>query len=195
MLNNMKVDNPNAFRFIMQDELYLLPEDKVAKPITAAAEEPVPMPAEVAIIAAPAVVAEPESSQPIKTAEPVFNYLGSNNKRFLILVNYPDDEFIASAHLAALENILKRKELVLNDVAIFNTNKYAPVTMAKLKEAFKPEKLLVLGKGALPADLGNLTLNKPVLAGGKGMLYSFSFGEMMDSNEMKKVFWDQMKTL
>nr|WP_294948934.1 hypothetical protein [uncultured Mucilaginibacter sp.] len=191
----MKVDNPNAFRFIMQDELYLLPVDKVAKPIPAAAEEPVAMPAEVAVIAAPAVVAEPEPSQPIKTAEPVFNYLGSNNKRFLILVNYPDDEFIASAHLAALENILKRKELVLNDVAIFNTIKYAPVTMAKLKEAFKPEKLLVLGKGALPADLGNLTLNKPVLAGGKGMLYSFSFGEMMDSNEMKKVFWEQMKTL
>ena len=29
----MKVDNPQAFRFILQDELYLLPEDKVASPV------------------------------------------------------------------------------------------------------------------------------------------------------------------
>jgi hypothetical protein len=63
----------------------------------------------------------------------------------LILVNYPNEEFIAAAHLAALENILKRKELALDDVAIYNVNKYAPVTIAKLKDIFKPEKLLILG--------------------------------------------------
>ncbi len=188
----MKVDNPNAFRFIMPDELYLLPEDKVAK-LNPVAAEPVAVAAEPVI--APQAAAVTEAPQAIKTTEPAFNYLGKNNKRFLILVNYQNEEFIATPHLAALENILKRKELALDDVAIFNINKYAPVTIAALKDIFKPEKLLILGETALPADLARLTLNKPVLSGGKSMLYSFSFGEMMDSNEMKKTFWEQMKTI
>jgi hypothetical protein len=28
---NMKVDNPQAFRFIMQDEIYLLDKDKIGR--------------------------------------------------------------------------------------------------------------------------------------------------------------------
>ncbi|WP_191190320.1 hypothetical protein [Mucilaginibacter pankratovii] len=188
----MKVDNPSAFRFIMPDELYLLPEDKVAKP-SPIAVEPVATAAEPVI--APQAAAVTEAPQAIKTTEPEFNYLGKNNKRFLILVNYQNEEFIAAPHLAALENILKRKELALDDVAIMNVNKYQPITIAKIAELLKPEKMVIMGKDALPQGIGNLVLNTPVQGRKTSVLYSFSFDEMMSSNENKKAFWDQMKTI
>jgi DNA polymerase III psi subunit len=203
MLNNMKVDNPGAFRFIMQDELYLLPEDKVAQPgpfvrepvstPAPAAETPLAKPLEP--VAASQTVAITLPPQPIKTPEPSFNYVGNNNKHFLILVNYQSEEFIAPAHLAALENILKRKDLALDDVAIFNVNKYQPITITKIAELLKPSKMVIMGKDALPQGIGNLPLNSPVQGKKTHVLYSFSFDEMMSSNENKKAFWDQMKTL
>jgi len=206
----MKVDNPNAFRFLLQDEIYLLNEDKIApavkaaeqptEPILQTPEQPVAQPAPIA--AAETVASLPVSPAIAAPATPVvktpgagFNYLGNNNKNFVILVNYAGDEHMPAAHLTAMENILKRKEYALSDVAIFNINKYAPVTMAKLAETFQPVKLLIMGTDALPQGIGNLPLNKPVQGKKTNVLYSFSFDEMMSSNDNKKAFWDQMKTL
>ena len=54
----MKVEDNNALRFILQDEIYLLDEDKNSS--------------------GSAPTRQPE----IQTLEPVFNYLGSNKKSF-----------------------------------------------------------------------------------------------------------------
>ncbi|MEO7211936.1 hypothetical protein [Mucilaginibacter sp.] len=195
----MKVDNPNAFRFIMPDELYLLPEDKVAKPISVAAESVITTTAPVATTIEPVitsqVIAVTETLQPIKTPDTVFNYLGSNNKSFVILVSYAADEHMPAAHLAALENILKRKELALDDVAILNVHQYQPLAMARLAGELKPSRLVIMGKDALPQGIGNLPLNSPVQGKKTNVLYSFSFDEMMSSNDNKKAFWEQMKTI
>jgi DNA polymerase III psi subunit len=43
--------------------------------------------------------------------------------------------------------------------------------------------------------IGNLPLNQPVQGKKTHVLYSFSFDEMMSSNDNKKAFWEQMKTL
>ena len=56
----MKVEDTNALRFILEDEIYLLNADK-------------------------SLYASPPKSQPeIETQQPVFNYLGSNKKNFLV---------------------------------------------------------------------------------------------------------------
>jgi DNA polymerase III psi subunit len=168
---NMKIDNPQAFRFIMQDEIYLLDNDKIVSALPAA-EGPI-----------------------VKTPDIAFNYLGKNNKNFLILVNYAGDDTIPAAHLTALENILKRMNLSIDDVAILNTHAYTPLSLEMLGAHFKYSKLLVMGNNALPVDIGALTLNQPKKESGYAVLYSFSFDEMMESNEHKKAFWEQMKTL
>jgi hypothetical protein len=86
---NMKVDNPYAFRFIMEDEIYLLDKDKGVKTIPSTENIPVEE--------APAI------TKPIvETPQITFNYLGDNNKRFLVLGNYATEEFIAAEHLTAL---------------------------------------------------------------------------------------------
>lgn len=177
----MKVDNPNAFRFIMQDEIYLLDNDKVVKqtpPVNTT-------PADAPVI----------DQSPVQTPVINFNYLGQNSKRFLILVNYANEEFIAEAHLTALQNILKRKELEIADVAIFNTNSYPGIGIKELNEYFTPEKLLLLGENSLPGGLEKPVMNQSITTGSYPILYSFSFEEMMASNDNKKAFWDQMKTL
>jgi hypothetical protein len=214
---NMKVDNPQAFRFIMQDEIYLLNKDKgvnitppATSPVVTDKPEPATVTAEVteqpAQIAPvvneqlvsppqPAAVAAPTPEQVIQTVEAEFNYLGKNNKNFLVLVNYTAETHIAGTHLAALQNILKRKELDLDDVAILNVNKYAPVKLAALAAFFAPTRLVIMGKDALPDGIGNLPLNQPLQGKKTHVLYSFSFDEMMSSNDNKKIFWEHMKTL
>jgi hypothetical protein len=212
---NMKVDNPQAFRFIMQDEIYLLDKDKslYASSSVANALEQLELPqveegASAIILTSPQVlVAEPPLqpapliSQPqtplpvVQTTGSEFNYLGKNNKNFLILVNYTDDEHMTAPHLAALQNILMRKDLELDDVAILNVSNYKPVKLTALATYFAPIRLVIMGKDALPEGIGNLPLNQPLQGKKTHVLYSFSFDEMMSSNDNKKVFWEHMKTL
>ena len=190
----MKVENPVALRFILQDELYLLNTDKafyekrkIHQPII---EEPEPE------IKTPTIDTIPQEAKPeVKTPELTFNYLGKNLKNFLILVHYHDQEFIADAHLAALQNILKRKELELDDVVILNMAQYSEATIGQLADFFKPVKLLLLGQAAIPQGLTSLTLNTPKTSGSRTALYSFSFDEMMASVDNKKIFWELMKAL
>lgn len=206
----MKADHPDAFRFILQDEIYLLNKDKdsptapatelITEPMATAILTETATESPIAIIAEPAkpVITEPEIQQPqpvIKTPEPEFNYMGGNNKNFVILLNYASEEHLPAEHLTALESMLKRKGYELADVAIVNVNRYSPVTLAGLAAAFSPVKLLIMGKDAMPQGIGNLPLNQPVQGKKTNVLYSLSFAEMMSSNDNKKAFWDQMKNL
>jgi DNA polymerase III psi subunit len=167
----VKVENPLAYSFIMQDELYLLKNDKNA-PLQAAP---------------PAVNS--------KTQLLAFNFMGGNKKNFLIITHYPATEFIQADHLAALESVLKRLGLETGDVAIFNRAKYMDAAYAEILDYFRPQKLLLLGKMALHNGPGQLTLNKPQQLENCNTLLSFAFEEMMDNNEYKKAFWEQMKLL
>jgi len=96
----VKVEDTNALRFILQDEIYLLSEDK-------------------------SLYSGTSKSQPeIQTPQPVFNYLGANKKNFFILVSYDEHEFIKDEHLTALEAVLGRIGYSREDVAIFNLAKH-----------------------------------------------------------------------
>lgn len=197
----MKVENPAAFRFLLEDELYLLNADKMLydkiaepEPTTAESSSPVieqitPGPA----TTSPSLAAEPQPV--IQTPVAEFKYMGQNLKNFLVLTNYGADEYINAGHLTALENILKRKGLGPDDVAIFNLAKYSETKFSQLKPFFKPAKVLVLGGDALPQDIKVLKPNKPVTSNGITVLYTYSFEEMMDNVDYKKTFWELVKTL
>ena len=166
----MKIENPAAFRFIMQEDIYLLPSDKTEQP---------------AAIAPPVIT----------TKITDLNYLGAYKKGFLVVAHYANEEYMVAEHMAALESILKRKEYSLDDVAIFNRFNYPDVDFEQMQTYFNPQKLLVLGKNALPANLPALTFNQPQKIKEYSALYTFSFDEMMDNTPNKKAFWDQMKNL
>ena len=190
----MKVENPVALRFLLQDELYLLDTDRPLYENRETAEHIIekPEPETITQAQVPTIqVTKPE----VKTPAVTFNYLGKNLKSFLILVHYPGLDFIADVHLTALQNILKRKDLEIDDVAILNMDKYNTTNHNELISFFKPAKLLLLGQAALPQGMAPLALNTPKQLNNYTALYSFSFNEMMESTENKKTFWEQMKTL
>ncbi|SDE94009.1 hypothetical protein SAMN05216464_1114 [Mucilaginibacter pineti] len=193
----MKIENPVALRFLLQDELYLLNTDKLLYTEDAIAPHIAEQPAASIIQVAPTVKEpEPVSIVPapeVKTPPLTFNYLGKNLKNFVVLVNYPALEFIDDAHLTALTNIIKRKELAIDDLAIVNLAHHSTAKYDELLTFFKPTKLLILGKAALPQDIAPLVLNVPKPLGALTALQSFSFGEMMDSVDNKKAFWEQVK--
>jgi hypothetical protein len=167
----VKVENPVAFSFIMQDDLYLRDEDRVQPGGRAA----------------PAPFAE------IKPVQ--FKYMGGYTTKFLVVVYYPDLEFIAGNHLEALSNILKRLAFNIEDIAILNLANYDEVTFSDLLDFFKPQKLLLLGEGALPIGMETLTINVPKQINSCNALFSYNFNEMMDNVEYKKAFWEKMKQL
>jgi hypothetical protein len=165
----VKAEERNALRFILEDDLYLLDADK------------------------PHYANSPEPQPAIETPEPVFNYLGSNKKSFLIVTYYDNEEHIAPDHLNALESVFGRIGYTRDDVAILNLNKHA-ADHAQLSDYFKPKILVMLGSNAIPNGL-KPELNKIREHQGVKILYTFGFDEMMTSTENKKAFWEQMKTL
>jgi len=174
------IENPLALHFIMQDELFFLKEDREKQallapiaPVMDIVEEEKPV----------AVATEPK---------PGFTYTGKKGD-LLILVHYADQEFIHETHLSALENILKRKNLAIADVAILNMTKNTGTDFESLVDYFNPQKILVLGDQSLPKGIAGLNLNQPNQTGSSNLLYSFSFDEMMDSPDNKRTFWEQMK--
>ncbi|MFI5158222.1 MAG: hypothetical protein ACHQF4_05110, partial [Sphingobacteriales bacterium] len=90
----MKTENSAALHFILQDDIFLLNQDRDAYNSPA-------LPAEHA-------VSDPEPVVVVEAKPVEFNYLGGNKKNFLITVHYPGIDFMADAHLTALQNTLKR---------------------------------------------------------------------------------------
>jgi hypothetical protein len=167
----VKVENPVAFRFIMQDDLYLLKNEEI-------------------------VHISPVTPEPVAEIPPViFNYLGKLKKSFLIITHYTNHDFIDPNHLTSLENILKRKELAIDDVAIFNIAAHNSIDHSQIRDHFKPQKMLLLGQKATPAGLTDLTINLTKAFNDCAILYTFSFDEMMDDTDKKKAFWEQVKQL
>lgn len=176
----MRIENPVAFSFILQDDLYLLNTDKIAQPVR---EIPATIPE--AVLQAPSII--------IETPSVSFNYLGKLKKHYLILVFYPGLECMPAPYLTALENTLKRLGFELDDVAILNLANYKDAIFAQLSDFFKPQKLLILGHNALPQGFEAPPINQQAEVNKARTLFTFSFDEMMDNNDNKKVFWEQMK--
>ena len=170
----MKIEDPLAYSFFMPDELYLLSNDKVVFDNIIASPQPVTK----------------EKVLPVN-----YSYLGGHQKKFLIVVHYPEHDFIADRHFIALQSILNRLKFTVEDVAIFNRAKHPDAEFAALLNFFKPEKLLLLGKESLPAGIETPELNKIKKLTDFPLLFSYSFEDMMDNQVNKKLFWDQIKLL
>lgn len=168
----MPAESPATYSYLFQEELYLLDKDR------AAYSSPVNVPA--ATITA------------IETPQTVFKYFGANKKQLLVLVHYPDAEYMDIAHRAALDSTLKRLNIdPAEDAALLNmANCNAAITA--LKDYFRPSKILVHGMEALPGGLSP-AFNQLCEIDGCRVLYTHSFRDMMNNNEYKKAFWEQIK--
>jgi len=200
----MIASNPEALRYILQEDLYLLQseedqylqnEEDAVPELRVTAEEPVQAPVNTPAPPPQPIAATPKLQPVAETPKVVYKYLGQNKKGFLILVNYPGAENIVEPHLKALESTLVRKGSALDDTVVLNLAKYPTASYTDLLTEFKPEKILLLGEAAIPAGLNGAALNQIVSVGGKPVLYSYGFDEMMGNKDKTRAFWEQMKNL
>jgi hypothetical protein len=169
----MNIENPLAYSFIIQDDIFLLDADKQ---LFKGSEKPAPQ----------AILVK-------ETPAPSFKYLGAYKKQYLVLTHYSGAEFIADAHLTALHNTLKRLDYDPGDIAVFNLATNPAADFEQIINFFKPQKLLILGNGALPHGISAPVQNTPQPVSGISTLFTFGFDEMMDSQENKKAFWEAIK--
>jgi hypothetical protein len=213
----MIVENPLALAYLLPGDVFILRDEKplllntlpvehvtiqseIAGP-TIQVQEPEITYVEPALVAeqpaAPAIPSIPKITQPaaIETPAAAFNYMGGFGQKFLVIVSYPDYDVMEPAHLNALESTIKRKEMSLDDVAIFNIGKYPGTDIKAIGRFFKPKRMLLLGKESFPQALAEPVFNQLTTLGTCQLLSSYSFNEMMGDKALVKAFWEQMKML
>lgn len=154
-----------------------------------------PSPAPVAETAAPIAPNQGQATAPVNATIPNFTYSGGFAQKFLVIVSYPAQDLMEPAHLKALESTITRKEMSMNDVAIFNIGKYPGTDLKAIARFFKPKRMLLLGRDSFPIGLAEQPLNQLTLLGTCQLLYSDSFTDMIGNKDKTKAFWEQMKML
>lgn len=172
----MIVENPHALTYLLTEDLYLLADEDTTNTTAHTAAQT----AEETPAIAPAVIN--------------FNVHGGYQQRFLIMVHYPEHELMEDNHFAALTNTVTRKGLTIDDIGILNMALYPDNTFDEIYDFLKPQKLLILGRSALPAASPAPILNKATSLNNYQLLYSYSFDEMLGNKDNTRAFWDQVKT-
>ena len=170
-MSELKATHPISLQFLLNEDLYLIDSIEIVQPSIAASSE--------------------ESHSEPETI--IFDYLGENNKYFLLLVNYPEHKIMAPKELEALQAILSAKKMELNDVAIVNMHRYPSITVQQLKAYFACNKIVLFGISPTQLQIPTLYSNQTTEHQGIKLLATFAFSEMMDNVEKKKAFWNVMK--
>ncbi|SEM77498.1 hypothetical protein SAMN05216436_107145 [bacterium A37T11] len=123
------------------------------------------------------------------------DFLGNNKKNLLFLIDEPAYDFFEDADLEAFAKILAAKQLSMDDVAVINCAHHPPMDPGSLHSLFKPKNLIFLGADPLWAGCKGLTLNKPEVADGRYTLLTYSFAEMNQQQDKKKIFWSLIKQI
>jgi hypothetical protein len=133
---------------------------------------------------------EPKSSR-----APVFNfdYLGENNRFFLLLVDEPQQQYLDSVHCEALSKILQAKGLELTDVAIWNLQHAPDMDFGRLKDFFSCSKICLFGIDPQRLQLPAFPTNEPTAHEDVKVLTTFGLQELLQTQHKKVAFWNAMK--
>ncbi len=196
-MSNLLTQNSNALRLLMTEDLYILPENEQL--MVAKTEQGAEISSQkVNDIQVPEIpAAQAEEVLPQKPAEPEkireFNYLGENNKYFLILINEPNQKDISSIQKETLLKIMSAKGMELRDLAVLNINQYPGVHYNDLKEFFSFNKIVLFGIDPRQISLPSQSSNQVVKQENAKILCTYSIDEMIKDTTKKREFWNVMK--
>ncbi|MCF8319444.1 MAG: hypothetical protein K9H63_03965 [Sphingobacteriaceae bacterium] len=122
-----------------------------------------------------------------------FDYLGGNNRFFLLLVHSPNEKYLEKQHLELLLKILQAKGLQLEDVAILNTANQPQLSFKDLQTFFACAKICLFGIAPATLGLANTASNEPFTHEGVRVLATFSLAELEQTQHKKVAFWNVMK--
>lgn len=166
---------------LFTEDIYVIPEKAVIE------QARVPNPPD------PVKVTVEISNEPAHQQKQDFEYLGDNNKYFLVLIDDKIHTRINPAHQEMLLKIMNAKKLELRDLAILNISRYPAAKFSELKSFFSCSKILLFGVTPSQIGLPSVNLNKVGTAGTVKVLVTHSLEEMRNSPEKKREFWNIMK--
>jgi hypothetical protein len=196
MDNNLNTADPIALSLLFTDDLYIV--DDLEQPI-AESKDVLPVnlvkPDEPAITE-PIKIPVIKQLEEIKPAEkPYYQYLGENNKSFLVIIYNETLDYLAKADLEFLLKILKAKNLVLEDIAILNKAKYQNLSFESIKEFFGFNKMLTFGINPKEFGIANITANKKFSFKNTVILGTWDLNQLNTDVKKKAIFWNELKTL
>lgn len=192
----MITHNINALRFLMNEDLYDLgdavqvekAEKAVVVPELAAVEkEPKPLSVEKEVLTSSS---ETVKEEPKETS---FDYIGENNRYFLIVVDDKTHKNLNTPHKEMLMKIMSAKKLELRDIAILNLAQYSDATFEQLRDFFSCSKVALFGIDPKRLGLPAMGANQPEKQLGVKVLATFSLEEMSSNTDKKREFWNVMK--
>jgi len=197
-MSNLLSQNSYAIRLLMTEDLYILHEKEQVQIINSAPHPEINE--QVASTSAQSVVEVPVQESKELTEKPVpakttreFNYLGENNKYFLILFNEPNQKDISSIQKETLLKIMSAKGLELRDIAVLNLYQYPGVRFDDLKEFFSFNKIVLFGIDPQQIALSSQSANQIIKVESAKVLSTYSIDEMIKDTIKKREFWNVMK--
>jgi len=151
----------------------------------------------VAKTSAPEPVAATKPAQPVDLTP--YKILGNNKKQITVVVNCPEDVFVAEADLQFLTKMLDACKLNMADVAIIN-HATAAVTIEKVRTQLQPKYLLLFG---VEPDVIHLPINFPSFKeqpyAGTTFLFTPALSQLNQNTDaakgLKKKLWECLKRM
>lgn len=182
-MERMISTNSNALRFLMTEDIYILkketfsaPEPKIETVLTEREPETIPV--------------APKDETPAPTS---FNYLGENNRYFLIIVDDATHADLNTVHREMLMKIMTAKGMEMRDLAILNLNRYPGASFLQLKDFFSCNRVVLFGIDPQRLSIKAVPSNAPEKVDGVSILATFSLAEMAVDTDKKRQFWTVMK--
>ena len=185
-MSNLLSQNQAALKMLFTDDIYFIPENTPTAPL-----QPQLSPAaktEVPLTAVESMDPEAKISVPAD-----FDYLGENNKYFLVLIDDKIHTRINPVHQEMLLKVMSAKKLELRDLAILNISRYPEVKFNVLKTFFSCSRIVMFGVS--PAEIGipPVKANTIASAGTVKVLATYGLEEMRNDADKKREFWNVMK--
>jgi hypothetical protein len=182
-----------ALRLFFTDDFYLVDEPGVLKDSRpqpeAGMEEPERPVSPVEPVAAEA------RAEILKSAAPVFKFLGNNKRNILILVNDPENEVSDEKGRELLRKIVKSVNLTANDFALLNYANYTDVDFTQLQGHFSSVVVFAFGVSSRQLGLADHPENSVIVEGAVKLIFSAELRKLEEDQNGKKVLWGSLKQL
>jgi hypothetical protein len=138
-------------------------------------------------------IIEPVAEIRVEQQTVSFNYLGENNRYFLVIVDDKTHSELNTPHKEMLMKIMAAKKLELRDLAVLNLARHPDLDFEQLKKFFSCNKLALFGINPQKIGMPALAANQPEKYQDVKVLATFGLEEMNSDTEKKREFWNVMK--
>lgn len=199
-MNPFQIDNAEALRLFFQEELYVLPEDKLVQKPELEVMSPQIFSSDVAEVVS-AAVSEGASSGPdnvltvLESPEVNISYLGGNEQQILILLKDTLHKDLHAEERKLLMAILEAIKIKVNDYAIVFWDKHNQYNFKQFTGFLDSKKVLSFGMEANLLGLADLSFNRIHHVDGVEFILTSHLTDLKSDVSAKKVFWSQLKVL